>query len=93
MEQLWAKRIADAGNDGLFRARAIRAVGHCDFKPEEEVRALDDLVACVENGGPAPAGDNILDPATVAAASFGCQFTTAGRMPDDPDYDAACITP
>ena len=55
MEQLWAQRIADAGNADLFRARAIRSGNHCSFTVEEEVTAFAELVAWVQYGIP-PAG-------------------------------------
>jgi para-nitrobenzyl esterase len=98
MEQIWAGRIAEAGNADLFRARAIRSGNHCSFTVQEEVEAFMELVAWVGNG-PVPAGDAILDPATVAADDFGCRFTRAvnplygddpTRYRDDPDYAAVC---
>ncbi|MBI5550231.1 MAG: carboxylesterase family protein [Desulfobacterales bacterium] len=98
MEQIWARRIADAGNDDLFRARAIRSGNHCAFTLQEEVEAFMELVAWVGDG-PVPEGDAILDPATVAADDFGCRFTRAvnplygddpTRYRDDPDYAAVC---
>ncbi len=99
MEQLWAQRIADAGNADLFRARAIRSGDHCAFTIEEEVTAFAELVAWVENGI-TPPGDDILDPEVVAADDFGCQFTKVPnpayyddptRSLDDPDFEAVCM--
>jgi hypothetical protein len=98
MEQLWAQRIALAGNSDLFRARAIRSCDHCAFTVEEEVTAFAELVAWVEYGL-APQGDDILDPEIVAAEDFGCQFTTVPvadfgddptRSLDDPDFATVC---
>jgi hypothetical protein len=58
--------------------RAIRGVGHCDFTPTELVTGFTDLVRWVE-AGVHPNGDDVLDPAVVAAPTYGCQFTTATR--------------
>lgn len=74
MEQIYARRAAEAGNADLLVQRAIRARNHCEFFPAELTTAFDDLVNWVENGVK-PAGDNILDPAVVAGPTFGCQFT------------------
>jgi hypothetical protein len=78
MEQVYASRVASAGLSNLVVQRAIRGVGHCDFTPAELVRGFTDLVQWVENGIH-PAGDNVLDPAVVAAPTYGCAFTTATR--------------
>jgi hypothetical protein len=71
--------VAARGNSDLVVQRAIRGVGHCDFSTTEYETAFADLVNWVENGV-RPAGDDVGDPAAVADASFGCQFTdpTAG---------------
>ncbi|MGH8176337.1 MAG: alpha/beta hydrolase family protein [Steroidobacter sp.] len=74
MEQIYARRVAAHGKSDLLVSRAIRDVNHCGFTAAEQVRAFDDLVDWVENGVQ-PAGDAILDPAIVAASSFGCAFT------------------
>ncbi len=101
MEQLWAQRIADAGNADLFRARAIRSGNHCSFTVEEEVTAFAELVAWVEHGL-LPAGDDILNPDVVDDANFGCQFTKIPnpdyfddptRYLDDPYFEAICLGP
>jgi len=42
------------------------------------VTGFTDLVRWVE-AGVHPAGDNVLDPAVVAAPAYGCAFTTATR--------------
>ncbi|MDA8139740.1 MAG: carboxylesterase family protein [Desulfobacteraceae bacterium] len=98
MEQLWARRIADAGHADLFRARAIRSGNHCAFTVGEEVQAFAELVAWVENGI-TPQGDDILNPAAVAADDFGCRFTKVAnpaygddptRYLDDPNFSAVC---
>jgi hypothetical protein len=71
--------VAARGNSDLVVQRAIRGVGHCDFSTTEYETAFADLVNWVENGV-RPAGDDVGDPAAVADAGFGCQFTdqTAG---------------
>ena len=61
------------------RERAIRGVGHCDFTAAEFSSAFLDLVAWVETGTK-PAGDDFLDPATVASPNFGCAFTNGSHL-------------
>jgi hypothetical protein len=78
MEQVYASRVAANGRSDLLVQRAIRGVGHCDFTPAELVTGFTDLVAWVEHGVK-PAGDDVLDPAVVAAADYGCAFTTRTR--------------
>jgi hypothetical protein len=79
MEQVYARRVADNGRSRLLVQRAIRGVGHCDFTSAELVTAFADLVRWVEDGT-RPAGDDVLDPAVVAAPLYGCRFTTATRF-------------
>lgn len=74
MEQIYARRVAAHGNAHLLVSRAIRDVLHCGFTQQEQQRAFDDLVTWVETGA-RPAGDDILNPAAVAAPDFGCAFT------------------
>lgn len=88
MEQIWERRIDDANNGNWFRARAIRALTHCEFSQTEETSAFADLVTWAETNI-APQGDDILAPATVAAPDFGCAFTTPARF-YDLDYTAQC---
>jgi len=76
MEQIYARRAIETGSADLLVQRAIRGRGHCEFLTGEATAAFDDLVNWVVNGVK-PQGDNILDPATVAAPNFGCKFTTA----------------
>ena len=54
--------------------RATRDFGHCTFTPAEPATTLVDLVKRVD-GGLKPEGDNVLDPAVVAAPDDGCKFT------------------
>lgn len=78
MEQVYARRVADNGLSDRFVARAIRALGHCDFAPAELQTAWDDLIGWVTSGV-APAGDDITDETAVRDRSFGCAFTAATR--------------
>lgn len=74
MDQIYDREMIANGQGDLFVDRVIRGVGHCDFSPNEVSQAFADLVAWV-NDGTHPAGDDILDPAVVAAPTFGCRFT------------------
>jgi pimeloyl-ACP methyl ester carboxylesterase len=79
MEQIYARRAAAHGKLDLLVQRAIRDVNHCGFTEAEQTRAFDDLVNWVENGVK-PAGDDVLDPAVVAAPNFGCKFTEGANI-------------
>jgi hypothetical protein len=98
MEQVYAQRVADRGASHLLVQRATRDFGHCTFTPTELVTTFVDLVSWVE-GGVKPAGDNVLDPAAVAAPNFGCTYTdkAAPRLWDTPGLGflkpPACPTP
>jgi hypothetical protein len=74
MEQVYAQRVAQRGDQELLTQRAIRATLHCDFTPEELRAAFDDLVAHVKTDT-RPAGDDVLNPAAVADPRFGCAFS------------------
>jgi hypothetical protein len=74
MEQEYARRVAAKGGAHNLVQRATRDYGHCTFTPTELVTTFSDLVKWVE-GGVKPAGDNILDAATVAHPNFGCTYT------------------
>lgn len=87
MEQIYAQRAAANGKSDMLVQRAIRDVGHCYFTPDEEWAAFLDLVNWVENGVK-PAGDDILDPETVADPDFGCTFTLIDR--DFGPYTTPC---
>ncbi|HEB91164.1 MAG TPA: alpha/beta hydrolase [Deltaproteobacteria bacterium] len=81
MEQIYAREAIARGREAFLVSRATRAVGHCEFSPEELIETFDDLISWVDTGV-RPAGDDILDPETVADPLFGCQFsrgTTATR--------------
>ncbi|MFW6027493.1 MAG: alpha/beta hydrolase family protein, partial [bacterium] len=70
MEQIYARRAASFGKADRLVSRAIRDVRHCGFAVQEEEQSFADLVDWVENGSK-PAGDDILDPDTVAQPDFG----------------------
>jgi len=74
MEQVYASRVAANNASDLLVQRATRDFGHCSFTATELVTGFADLVGWVE-GGVKPAGDNVLDAATVADPNFGCPFT------------------
>ena len=77
-EQSYRQKADAAGKGDLLVQRAIRSGGHCQFSPQEETQAWDDLVAWVEKGNK-PAGDNIMGNLSDA----GRQFTNPIR-PGDP---------
>lgn len=74
MEQVYQKRVAAKGNSAWLVQRAIRGVSHCDFTVAEQATAFDDMIKW-ERDGLKPTGDDVVTPATVAAASYGCKFT------------------
>ncbi len=78
-EIVYALEVTANGEADLLVQRAIRGVGHCDFTPAELIRGFADLVAWVENGV-RPAGDIVLNPAVVASANYGCQFTSGTHV-------------
>lgn len=80
MEQIYARRAIEAGTSDLLVQRAIRGRGHCEFAAAEVSTAFGDLVKWVVQGVK-PEGDDLLDPATVAAPDFGCKFTPATHGP------------
>ena len=81
MEQVYAERVAAHNASDLLVQRATRDFGHCAFTATELVTTFVDLVTWVE-AGVKPAGDNVLDAATVASPNYGCTFTdkTAPRI-------------
>ena len=74
MEQEYARRVAGHNASHLLVQRATRDFGHCSFTGPELVTTFVDLAKWVE-AGVKPAGDNVLDAATVANPNFGCTFT------------------
>lgn len=75
MTQIYRERVHAKGNDAWLVQRAIRAPSHCDFTVAEQVNAFADMVEWERTGVP-PAGDDVLTPATVANANYGCAHTT-----------------
>ena len=82
MEQVYRQRAVAQGTDGRLVQRAIRDVNHCAFTAAEAAEAFDDLVAWTD-GGPRPAGDDVMTPAVVAAPDYGCRFTRNAASPQD----------
>lgn len=82
MEQIYNKHVAAKGNSQWLVQRAIRGITHCDFTIKEQEEAFDAMVAW-EQGGPVPAGDDVVTPATVASPLYGCTFTRNATGVDD----------
>ena len=78
-QQLYRERAEENGNEDLLVQRAIRAPGHCDFSDGEYQALISDWLGWV-NDGIKPAGDDVLDPAVVADANYGCTFTVVERV-------------
>lgn len=74
MEQEYARRVAAKGYAHNLVQRATRDYGHCTFTGPELVQTFVDLATWVE-AGVKPQGDDVLDPAKVAAPDYGCRFT------------------
>jgi len=83
MQQIYAREVAGLGRSEHLVQRATRALGHCEFSPEELIQSFDDLVSWVDDGV-RPDGDDVLDAATVANPTYGCTFTagSTGQTPD-----------
>ncbi len=77
LEQSYLKKVQAAGKGDLLVQRAIRSAGHCQFSPQEETTAWNDLVNWVANGKK-PAGDDL----SGSLADIGRQFTTPLRAGD-----------
>jgi hypothetical protein len=88
--------VADAmmvahGQGDLFVDRAIREVTHCGYTTSELSSAFSALVSWIDTGKRA-AGDNILNPKTVASPTFGCRFTDPAPG-DHPEFRATVSCP
>ncbi|MGY4831673.1 alpha/beta hydrolase family protein [Sphaerotilaceae bacterium SBD11-9] len=92
MEQIYQQRVAAKGNSAYLVQRAIRGVSHCDFTIAEQVEAFADMIAW-EAGGPKPAGDDVVTPATVAASNYGCAFTRNTLGASDESGTTAALRP
>lgn len=77
MEQVYNKRVAAKGNSQWLVQRAVRGITHCDFTVKEQVEAFDAMLKWERDPNAKPEGDDVLTPATVAGASYGCKFTRA----------------
>lgn len=84
MEQIYKRRMIDNGFGDQVVQRAVRAPGHCDFTFAEFENTLDAMLQW-EQTGIKPQGDNFLDPATVASADFGCEYTVNNSPLPDPN--------
>jgi len=82
MQQVYRRRAESHSAGHLLVQRAIRGVSHCDFTIAEMSKAFNDMVAWVKQGT-RPAGDDVLTPATVANASYGCTHTNDTLGPDE----------
>jgi hypothetical protein len=92
MMQTYRQRADAKGNGQRLVTRAIRGISHCDFTVAEQVEAFRDMVIWAE-GGAAPAGDDVLTPATVAAPTYGCTFTRNPPTAEDAGAAAAGFRP
>jgi len=93
MEQDYARRVAVHGRSNLLVQRVIRGANHCDFSPREVADAWQSLVHWVQAGPSArPAGDDVLNPAVLAPADYGCRFTDPSTY-GDPNYPTRTLFP
>ncbi|ONI89453.1 hypothetical protein ALI22I_15665 [Saccharothrix sp. ALI-22-I] len=81
MEQIYERDVQRNGRSHLLAQRAIRAVNHCEFSPNEVGAAWDDLVTWADTGR-RPAADVVDDPAVVAAPNYGCRFSDPAAYTD-----------
>jgi pimeloyl-ACP methyl ester carboxylesterase len=97
MEEDYAREVAKHGESDLLVQRAVREAGHCEYTPNEVGTAWADLQTWVQARGhharaaARPAGDNVLDPATVAAPTFGCTFTDQSAYADLKDVPTRAL--
>ncbi|AMR81980.1 alpha/beta hydrolase family protein [Cupriavidus nantongensis] len=92
MEQIYKRRADANGTAQWLVQRAIRGVSHCDFTVAEQARAFDDMVNWEQNGVK-PAGDEVLDAATVANPAYGCKFTDNTLASGDESQTTAALRP
>lgn len=92
MQQVYQQRTAAKGNSNWLVQRAIRGASHCDFTVAEQVQAFTDMVTW-EQGGPKPAGDDVVTPAIVAAPTYGCTFTNNTLVPGEESGVTAALRP
>ena len=82
MQQVYRQRVEANGAGDKVVQRAIRGASHCDFTNAEMAKGFSDLVKWVK-AGTKPGGDDVLTPATVAAAAYGCTYTNNTLDQDD----------
>ena len=82
MQQVYNQRVTANGAGDRLVQRAIRGVSHCDFTNAEMSKGFADLVTWVKTGVK-PGGDDVMTPATVAAARYGCTYTNDTTTTDD----------
>jgi pimeloyl-ACP methyl ester carboxylesterase len=82
MQQIYRQRVEAKGNADKLVQRAIRGVSHCEFSYAETTAAFEALIAWAE-GGAKPDGDDVLDPALVGNANYGCKFTQSTFSADE----------
>ncbi|WP_454722942.1 MULTISPECIES: alpha/beta hydrolase family protein [Cupriavidus] len=92
MEQIYKRRADANGTAQWLVQRAIRGVSHCDFTLAEQAAAFDDMVNWEQNGVK-PAGDEVLDAATVANANYGCRFTDNTLVAGEEAASTAALRP
>jgi len=78
LEQILNKAVTAAGKQPLLAQRLYRIAGHCQFSPDEQATAFDDLVKWVREGVK-PAGDNVFGDLRDAGRTF-----TNPLRPNDP---------
>ncbi|HET8939765.1 MAG TPA: hypothetical protein VFN67_40275 [Polyangiales bacterium] len=74
MQQIYRQRAQEKGSETWLTQRAIRGTGHCEFTIAEQVSAFEAMVRW-EQDGVRPDSDEVLDPAAVSSATYGCKFT------------------
>ena len=79
------------GHSSLLVQRAIRSPLHCDFTAAEEAAGFRALVDWVERGRQ-PGGDDVITPAKLASADYGCRFTDNSVAADERDEGALRAT-
>jgi hypothetical protein len=95
MEEQYALKVALHGESNLLVQRAIREAGHCEYTPSEVGKAWQDLQSWVQarahGSSWKPAGDNTLDPRTIAAPDYGCRFTDPNAYSDPQDFPTRAL--
>ena len=69
LEASYLARVRAAGDEDNLVTRAVRRAGHCNFSPQEVLRAILDLQRWVESGE-RPAGDDLSGDLRAAGVAF-----------------------